>query len=237
MGAGSTVAALVKFHNVELKKGKTALEVQVLSVGYDPILGGHSVDVKLQQHLAQEFKNKAGTKVKGDVSQDSRAMAKLLKEAARVKQILSANQETISSIEGLTEDIDFRTMVTRSTLEELSKDVLERVTGPVTSVLNQANLSVADIDSLILVGGGARIPSVQAALMGLVGEDKIAKNVNADEAAVMGAGFWAAGLSRQFRIRDMRVKDLNILPVEIAYEAEPKGNCQTLNQWHMVQGY
>ncbi|TPX67929.1 hypothetical protein SpCBS45565_g03451 [Spizellomyces sp. 'palustris'] len=225
MGAGGTVAALVKFQSVEPKKGvRNVTELQVKATGYDPSLGGHSVDVKLQQHLAEQFAKKAGDKLKGDVFQDSRAMAKLLKEANRVKQVLSANQETISSVEGLMEELDFRVLVTRSTLEDISKDVKSRVQDPVKSVLAQANLTVADIDSLVLVGGGGRIPFIQAALIDLVGEEKIAKNVNADEAAVMGAGLEAATLSRQFRVKEIRIKDINILPIEVAYDAEPKEN-------------
>ncbi|KAI8915453.1 Hsp70 protein-domain-containing protein [Powellomyces hirtus] len=222
MGAGSTVAALVKFHNPGTTKHSKTLELEVQAVGYDASLGGHSVDVKLQHHLANEFKTKFGKKLQGDVFADSRAMAKLLKEAGRVKQILSANTETASSVEGVMEDIDFRTKVTRATLEDITSDIARRVTGPVSSILTQANMTLDQLDSLILVGGGARIPFVQAALRDLVGENKIAKNVNADEAAVLGAAFRGAGLSTQFRVREIKIKDLNLHPIDIAYNAEPK---------------
>ncbi|KAJ3019349.1 lumenal Hsp70 protein [Thoreauomyces humboldtii] len=229
MGAGSTVAALVRFHNPTLTgkasvAKKAVLELDVQAVGYDSSLGGHSVDVKLQQLLAFEFMAAHGDKLKGNVFEDSRAMAKLLKEAVRVKQILSANTETSSSIEGLMEDIDFRTKVSRKMLEELSGDVAARVAGPVHDVIRKANITLDQVDSLILVGGGARIPFVQAALIDLVGEGKIAKNVNADEAAVMGAGFRSAGLSTQFRVREIKIKDLNAHPAVIAYDAEGKEN-------------
>jgi hypoxia up-regulated 1 len=83
-------------------------------------------------------------------------------------------------------------------------------------------LAQDSVSSLILVGGSTRIPAVQTALRDLVGEEKIAKNVNSDEAAVMGAGFRGAGISRQFKVRDIRVKDINVFPVEIGYAAEAK---------------
>ncbi|KAI8816337.1 Hsp70 protein-domain-containing protein [Fimicolochytrium jonesii] len=222
MGAGSTVAALVRFNTTSGKKTGGVTEIDVLAVGYDPSLGGHSLDVKLQRYLASEAVAKLGDKLKGDLYKDSRAMARLLKEATRVKQILSANTETTSSIEGLIEDLDFRTKITRAKLEELCKDEYARVSGPVESVLKQADITIDKINSLVLVGGGVRVPFVQAALTGLVGEAKIAKNINGDEAAVMGAGFRAATISPQFRVRDIRIKDINLLPAEIAYETEPK---------------
>ncbi|KAI9009821.1 Hsp70 protein-domain-containing protein [Gaertneriomyces semiglobifer] len=236
MGAGSTVATLVKFHTVEVKKnGRTnnMLSLEVQAVGFDPTLGGHSFDARLQQHLAEEFKKKYSTKLTQDVFQDSRAMARLLKEAARVKQILSANQEIYASVEGVMEELDFRTLVTRSTLEKSCEDLFARVSGPVNTVLSQANLTVADINSVVLVGGSVRIPGVQAALIQLVGDEKIAKNVNGDEAAVMGAGLQAARLSTQFRVKEMKVQDLNPLPIEISYQSEPKENGNT-KEFHSV---
>ncbi|KAJ3140974.1 Hypoxia up-regulated protein 1 [Geranomyces variabilis] len=239
MGAGSTVAALVRFQQASPPAGKKAsssassnvVELEVQAVGYDASLGGHSVDVKLQQHLAQEFTKKHGLKLSKhtDVSSDSRAMAKLLREATRVKQILSANTETFASVEGLIQDLDFRTKVTRAELESMSTDLAARVAAPVQQVLKQANITLDDLDSLILVGGGARVPFVQAALADLVGERRIAKNVNADEAAVMGAAFRGAGLSAQFRVRQIKVKDVNMHPVEVAYDAEPKESVATRN--------
>ncbi|KAJ3184592.1 Hypoxia up-regulated protein 1 [Geranomyces variabilis] len=235
MGAGSTVAALVRFQQATpaaAGAGKKAsssatsnvVELEVQAVGYDASLGGHSVDVKLQQHLAQEFTKKHGSKLSKNthVANDHRAMAKLLREATRVKQILSANTDTFASVEGLIQDLDFRTKVTRAELEAMSTDLAARVAAPAQQVLKQANITLDDLDSLILVGGGARVPFVQAALADLVGERRIAKNVNADEAAVMGAAFRGAGLSAQFRVRQIKVKDVNMHPVEVAYDAEPK---------------
>src|SRR5690554_5766108 len=96
-------------------------------------------------------------------------------------------------------DIDYKVKVTRAELEELAKDLLDRVRGPIDAALSDANMKLEDIQSLVLVGGGVRVPSVQTNLAAVIGKDKIAKNVNGDEAAVMGAVFRAASLSRQFK--------------------------------------
>lgn len=70
-----------------------------------------------------------------DVSKNERAMAKLLIEAQRTKEILSANQEAYPTIEGLYEDVDFRYHVTRQKFEELCSDLLERVVKPIETLL------------------------------------------------------------------------------------------------------
>lgn len=226
MGAGSTVSSLACFQDLTVKDvgkfTKTVQQVEIKAVGYDRTLGGHEFDVRLQKFLAEKFQEQKGSKISVPVAQNERAMAKLLKEANRVKQILSANTETMASVENLMEEIDFRVKVTRAELEELSKDLIERVRGPIDVALKEANMKVSDIQSLVLVGGGVRVPAVQASLASVVGEDKIAKNVNGDEAAVMGAVFRAAGLSRQFKVKEVRLKDISLFPIEVKYTGESK---------------
>ncbi|KAI8597075.1 heat shock protein 70 family [Dissophora ornata] len=226
MGAGSTAASLACFQDLSVKDvgkyNKTVQQVEIKAVGYDRTLGGHDIDVRLQRFLADKFQEQKGSKISTPVVQNERAMAKLLKEANRVKQILSANTETMASVENLMEENDFRVKVTRAELEDLSKDLLARVRGPIDVALAEADMKLADIQSLVLVGGGVRVPAVQANLAAIVGDDKIAKNVNGDEAAVMGAVFRAASLSRQFKVKEVRLKDVSLFPIEVQYEGEAK---------------
>ncbi|KAF9953294.1 hypothetical protein BGZ72_005512 [Mortierella alpina] len=224
MGAGSTVASLACFQDLTVKDvgkfNKTVQQIEIKSVGYDRTLGGHEFDVRVQKLLADKFQEQKGAKISMPVVQNERAMAKLLKEANRVKQILSANTETMASVENLMEDIDFKVKVTRAELETLSKDLLARVRGPIDAALAEGNKTLADIQSLVLVGGGVRIPSIQANLAAIVGEKNIAKNVNMDEAAVMGAVFRAASLSKQFKVKEVRLKDISLFPIEVKYTGE-----------------
>ncbi|KAG0290998.1 hypothetical protein BGZ98_003209, partial [Dissophora globulifera] len=226
MGAGSTAASLACFQDLTVKDvgkyNKTIQQVEIKAVGYDRSLGGHDIDVRLQKFLAEKFQEQKGSKISTPVVQNERAMAKLLKEANRVKQILSANTETMASVENLMEENDFKIKVTRAELEDLSKDLLTRVRGPIDAALSEANMKLADIQSLVLVGGGVRVPAVQSNLAAIVGDDKIAKNVNGDEAAVMGAVFRAASLSRQFKVKEVRLKDISLFPVEVQYAGEAK---------------
>ena len=103
MGASSTSATLVKFHTANVKdavkkKLTPVPEAEILAVGYDKALGGQILDTKLRAHLVKLFTEQHGAKVSTPIEKSPRAMMKLLKEANRVKQILSANQETISSV-------------------------------------------------------------------------------------------------------------------------------------------
>ncbi|ORX45559.1 HSP70-domain-containing protein [Piromyces finnis] len=223
MGAGSTVATLISFQSIPedetKKKPKMVPQIEVKATGYDRSLGGHAFDVKLQHHLANKFKETSKGK-NIDIFSNQRAMSKLLKEAIKVKEILSANTECFASIENLTDDIDFRTKVTRAELEEMAVDLFPRIKNPIEKILNESNLSLDNITSIILVGGSTRIPKVQATLKELVGDEKIAKNVNSDEAVVLGGGFKAAASSRAFRVREIRIKDINNRPIEVVYDSE-----------------
>ncbi|KAJ3399564.1 Hypoxia up-regulated protein 1 [Chytriomyces hyalinus] len=220
MGAGSTTATLAKFTATKVKKDIIP-EIEILAVGYDRKLGGRTIDVKLQKHLAKIFmKSPAGSKSKEPIIGNARSMARLLKEANRVKQILSANTETIASVEGLHEEIDFKYKISRAELEELCGNYFQKVLEPIKNVLKQSDLSIKKLDSLVLVGGAVRIPAVQSALRELIGEEKIAANVNQDEANVLGAGFRAAGISKQFKVREIRIKDAVLAPIEVIYNLD-----------------
>jgi len=78
-----------------------------------------------------------------------------------------------------------------------------------------------NITSVVLAGGSSRTPMVQTAVRAAVGEDKIAMNVNADEAAVLGAALHGAGLSRQFKTKDIQVQDISVHNVQASYFAPP----------------
>ncbi|CAO3607724.1 unnamed protein product [Cunninghamella blakesleeana] len=233
MGAGSTVASIVSFSNVEVETGKkskkktTSPQLQVKAVGFDRTLGGHEFDVRLQKLLADGFMNQYKDKLKTSIYDSHGAMTRLLKEANRVKQILSANTETLASVEGLHEERDFKLKVTRKQLESLCSDLLDRVSGPILSALKESGMKVDDIQSLVLVGGNVRMPSVQKKLINIVGSERIAKNVNADEAAVLGAAFHGATLSNQFRLtKEIKIKDITSFPIEVSYENESGDNTE-----------
>lgn len=126
-------------------------------------------------------------------------------------------------IEGLAEDIDFSGQVTRQAFEVACEDMKPAFTKPIEDALKAAGLGINDLSSVVLVGGTSRVPMVQEAISALVGADKITKNLNADEAAVMGAALFGAGLSRQYRTKDIRLTGLNAHAIDVAYPADAAG--------------
>ena len=72
---------------------------------------------------------------------------------------------------------------------------------------------------MILTGGTSRVPLVQSALKSLVGASKIAVNVNADEASVLGAALYGASLSRQFKTKNIKVNDISLFDIQATYWA------------------
>jgi len=149
-------------------------------------------------------------------------MAKLWKEAGRVKMILSANTEAMATVESLVNDIDFKTKVTRAAFEDLCSGIKQGFTQPIHDALANAGLTLDDINSVILTGGSSRTPMVQAAVKAAVGEDKIAMNVNADEAAALGAALHGASISGLFRTRDIKISDIAPYDIQVSYLAEAK---------------
>lgn len=218
MGAQKTSAALVSYQLVKDKQTKeTNPVVQVLGVGYDRNLGGLEIQLRLRDHLAKEFN--AMKKTKTDVFTSSKSMAKLFKEAGRVKNVLSANSDHFAQIENLLDDQDFKLKVSRETLEGLCKDIWPRVVKPLQNAVKAAGLSLDTVKQVILFGGGTRVPKVQDILKEEI-KSELGKNLNADEAAAMGAVYKAAELTHGFKVKKFILKDAVIFPIQVTFERE-----------------
>ncbi|XP_032689323.1 hypoxia up-regulated protein 1 isoform X2 [Odontomachus brunneus] len=218
MGASSTTATVVSYQNVKTKERgfvETNPHVTVLGVGYDRTLGGLEMQIRLQNYLAREFD--ALKKTPNSVFKSPRSMAKLFKEAGRVKTVLSANADHFAQIESLIDDIDFRLQVTREKLEEICADLFERVANPVRTALETSGLAMDVISHVVLVGAGTRMPKVQEKLSQYV-KTELSKNVNTDEAAALGAAYKAADLSQGFKVKKFVTKDAVVFPIQIVFD-------------------
>jgi len=135
-GASSIRASVMSF-STDKKTGTT--QITAHGVGYDRKIGGTEMDRRLREILIEKFNAKSGGR---DIRKDKRGMAKLWKEANRVKAILSANTEAISTVESLAFDIDFKARVTRSEFEAACADIKTRFAQPIRDALEQSNLSL-----------------------------------------------------------------------------------------------
>lgn len=218
MGASSTTASIVSYQNMKTKERgflETNPHVSVLGVGYDRTLGGLDMQIRLQHHLAREFD--ALKRTPNSVFKSPRAMAKLFKEAGRVKTVLSANADHFAQIESLIDDIDFKLQVTREKLEEICADLFKRVANPVKTALETSGLTMDVIKHVVLVGAGTRMPKVQETLSQYV-KTELSKNVNTDEAAALGAAYKAADLSQGFKVKKFVTKDALLFPIQITFD-------------------
>ncbi|WVW83006.1 hypothetical protein I302_105022 [Kwoniella bestiolae CBS 10118] len=229
-GALSTTATVLAFYQTSYlptPKSKTPINtthIEVLGTGFEQV-GGVLLDVTIQDILVDDFIKKSGQKgVKGD----KKALAKLAREGNRVKHILSANQEANVAIESLYNDIDYRSKISRASLESAVESSVPLFSHPITAALTSARLSLEDINSIILFGGNTRVPLVQNSLKSVLGgkDDKIAQNVNTDEAAVLGAAYYGAALSRQFKMKNLNVTERSYY--DIILDKNSAGQVETI---------
>ncbi|XP_013011041.2 hypoxia up-regulated protein 1 isoform X2 [Cavia porcellus] len=220
MGSGSTVCTIVTYQTVKTKEAGMQPQLQIRGVGFDRTLGGLEMELRLREHLAGLFNEQRKGQRTKDVRENPRAMAKLLREANRLKTVLSANADHMAQIEGLMDDLDFKAKVTRAEFEELCADLFERVPGPVRQALQSAEMSLDEIEQVILVGGATRVPKVQEVLLKAVGKEELGKNINADEAAAMGAVYQAAALSKAFKVKPFVIRDAVVYPILVEFTRE-----------------
>ncbi len=217
MGAGSARATILRFQGKTVKDvgkfNKTVQEVNIMGVGWDRGLGGDALNAVIVDDMIKQLAETKKMKALGTtpelIAEHGRTVARLWKDAERIRQVLSANTETVANFEGLFyEDVNFKYKLSRADFERLTASYADRVGAPIAQALSAARLAIADLESIILHGGAVRTPFVQKQLEAVVGDaGKLRTNVNADEAAVFGAAFKAAGLSTSFRVKDIRAGD------------------------------
>ncbi|CAO1637819.1 unnamed protein product [Sympodiomycopsis kandeliae] len=221
-GHSATRASLVRFSTksfpTEDMFGTSLKEhtfIEVISTGWSRQAGGLALDETLRDILVDKFTT--ANPSQPVISQNPRAMAKLLASANKAKHVLSANQDARVSIEGLVGDVDFRTSVTRDEFEQAvaAKGLEDQFGGPIKDALRRSGKTkFGDLNSVVLIGGTSRVPLVQRAINSAgVTPQLIAQNLNADEAITLGAGFYGASFNPQLRMKPVRLADVNAFPI------------------------
>ncbi|SPO03521.1 related to stress protein ORP150 [Cephalotrichum gorgonifer] len=239
IGAGSASASVMRFRSRTVKDvgkfNKTIQEIHVLGNGWDRSLGGDALNSLIVDDMISQFlQTPAAQKVSVEeekLRSNGRAVAKLYRDAEKVRHVLSANQNTQASIESLYDDVDFKYTITRDQFEAMAASHPGRIADVVNNALKAAGIDVSDLTSAILNGGTTRTPFVQKALADVLGStDKIRTSVNSDEAAVLGAGFKAADLSPGFRVKDIKIYETANYAAGIKW-ASPSGKQQRQQVW------
>jgi len=202
--------------------GGGTFDISILSIGEgvfevnstngDTFLGGDDFDLRIIDWIADEFKREQGI----DLRQDRMALQRLKEAAEKAKKELSTVMQTEINLPFITADQTgpkhLVMMLTRSKLEQLVGDLVEKTVGPVRQALEDAKLQPSDIDEVVLVGGQTRMPLVQETVRKFFGKEPN-KSVNPDEVVAVGAAIQAAVLGGE--VRDVLLLDVTPLTLGI----------------------
>jgi len=178
---------------------------EVIATNGNNHLGGDDFDEAVINYLAEEFKKENGI----DLRKDNMSLQRLKDAAEKAKKELSSVQSTNINLPFITATAEgpkhLNFDLTRAKFEQLTSHLVEATLEPTRAALKDANLSPADIDKVILVGGSTRIPAVQNAIKKLTNQEPY-KGINPDECVAIGAAIQAGVLTGE-------VKDLLLLDV------------------------
>jgi molecular chaperone DnaK len=207
LGGGTFDISIIEIADVDGEH-----QFEVLSTNGDTFLGGEDFDLRLIEFLADEFKKDNGI----DLHNDPLALQRLKEAAEKAKIELSSSQQTEVNLPYITADATgpkhLVVKLTRAKLESLVEDLVTRSLEPVKQAIKDADLSVGEIDDVILVGGQTRMPLVQAKVTELFGQEP-RKDVNPDEAVAMGASIQGAVLAGD--VTDVLLLDVTPLSLGI----------------------
>ncbi|MCL0006819.1 molecular chaperone DnaK [Providencia rettgeri] len=207
LGGGTFDLSIIEIDEVDGEK-----TYEVLATNGDTHLGGEDFDTRLINYLVEEFKKEQGV----DLRNDPLAMQRLKEAAEKAKIELSSAQQTDVNLPYITADATgpkhMNIKVTRAKLESLVEDLVKRSMEPVKVALQDAGLSVSEINDVILVGGQTRMPMVQKVVADFFGKEP-RKDVNPDEAVAMGAAVQGGVLAGD--VKDVLLLDVTPLSLGI----------------------
>ena len=185
---------------------------EVKATNGDTHLGGDDWDARIMDWIINEFKKDTGI----DLSKQPDAVQRIKEEAEKAKIALSSTQEYEINLPFITADASgpkhIQKKLTRSKMEQLCDDLVQRTVPPVKACLKDAQVTERDINELVLVGGMTRMPKVQQVARDLIGKEPH-KGVNPDEVVAIGAGIQGGVLKGD--VKDVLLLDVTPLTLSI----------------------
>jgi L1 cell adhesion molecule like protein len=187
---------------------------EVKATAGDTHLGGEDFDNIMVNHFVEEFKRKH----KKDLTTNARALRRLRTQCERAKRALSSATQASIEIDSLMDGIDFYTSLSRARFEELCSALFQKTLAPVEKVLKDSQISKAQVDDIVLVGGSTRIPKIQKLVSDYFGGKELCKSINPDEAVAYGAAVQAAILTGVTSEKTDQLLLLDVAPLSLGIE-------------------
>lgn len=196
--------------------------VEVRATAGDNKLGGDDWDQRIVDWLVEKFQSSNGI----DLTKDKMALQRLREAAEKAKIELSSSQQVSINLPYITVDADKNPLfldetLSRTEFQRITSDLLDRTRKPFQQVIADADVSVSDIDHVVLVGGSTRMPAVSELVKELTGGREPNKGVNPDEVVAVGAALQAGVLRGE--VKDVLLLDVTPLSLGI----ETKGGVMT----------
>ncbi len=211
-GGGTLDVSMIEVVGVSDGSGGSGENITVLATGGDTHLGGDDFDQRIIDWVISEFKKDSGI----DLSKDTLALQRIKEAAEKGKCELSTVLETEINLPFITSNSDgpkhLAMKLTRSKMEELTRDLVERSLECLKKTISDANVQLSDVGDIILVGGTTRIPMIQESLKTLFGKEP-KKDINPEEVVATGAAVVAGAL--QGDIKDILLLDVTPLTLSI----------------------
>jgi molecular chaperone DnaK len=190
--------------------------VEVEATSGDNHLGGDDWDQRIVDWLVQDFKSGYGI----DLAKDKMALQRLREAAEKAKIELSQSMESQINLPYISHGPDgplhLDTRLTRAEFQRMTSDLIDRCKSPFQQVIKDANVKVADIDHVVLVGGSTRMPAVVDLVKSLTGGKEPNKGVNPDEVVAVGACLQAGVLKGE--VKDILL--LDVTPLSLGIETK-----------------
>ncbi len=195
---------------IEISEGM----IEVLATAGNNHLGGDDYDKRVTDYLLREFKRDQGIRL----DKDPVALKRVVEEAEKAKIALSSATEIEINLPyiamGSAGPVHMELKLTRAKFEELTRDLTESTAAPVHAALADAGIRPADLGKVLLVGGSTRIPSVQAKVRQLLGQEP-SKSLNPDECVAIGAAIQGGKLSGDQTLNELLLMDVTPLTLSI----------------------
>ena len=188
--------------------------VEVLATAGDNHLGGDDFDARIVDYLLKEFRQQEGI----DLSKDRTAVQRIMEEAEKAKKELSSAMTVQINLPFIATDSSgpkhMDLTLTRAKFQELTYDLIDRTSGPVSQALSDADISASQLNMVLLVGGSTRMPAVSEKVKQLTGKEP-SKNMNPDECVALGAAIQGGKMAGEAGLNEILLMDVTPLSLSI----------------------